>query len=326
MRDSPLGQTGVQVSRIVLGTATFGVSPDLKEAHGLVARALDLGINLFDTANSYGVGPRFDRPGRPPASQRPPAETVLGEALKGHRHEVLIATKAAEPVGSGPNDSGLSRVHLMRQLDESLRRLQTDYIDIYFSHHDDPKTPIGETLAVFDEMIRAGKVRYCALSNYSAWRLVEALRRSDLDRLHAPVCLQNAYSLANRTPEREVLPACRNFGVGFLPFSPLAGGLLSGAEILSRPVAGSQRWGGRGFSEPEADLARRWDVAAKEAGEQPAQLATAWLLAQPGVTGVIIGAERLESLQLSCDAADLELSGDLVERLGAVTSESPALA
>ncbi len=324
MQYSLLGQTGVQISKIVLGTATFGVSPDVKEAHGLVSRALDRGINLFDTANSYGVGPRFDRPGRPTAEQRLPAETVLGEALKGRRHEALIATKASETVGSGPNDSGLSRLHLMRQLDESLRRLQTDYVDIYFAHHDDPKTPVAETLAVFDDMIRSGKVRYCALSNYSSWRLTEALWFSDRNRLAAPVCIQNSFSLADRAAEQEVLPACRHFGVGFLAFSPLAGGLLSGAEILSRLVAGSQRWGGRGFNDTEADLARRWDAAARDAGEQPAQLATAWLLSQPGVTGVIIGSERLESLQFSCEAADLELSADLIESLAAVTEQGPS--
>ena len=324
MQYSLLGQTGVRTSRIVLGTASFGVSPDAKQAQVLVSKALELGINHFDTANIYGVGPRFDRPGFANSDQRPASETVLGAALKGHRHDVLIATKAAERVGEGPNDGGLSRVHLMKELEESLRRLETDYIDIFYSHHDDPSTPIAETLAVYDEMIRAGKVRYCALSNYSAWRVTEALWRSDGSRFHAPVCLQNAYSLANRAVERELLPASRHFGLGFLAYSPLAGGLLSGADILSRPVAGSQRWGGRGFNEVESALAQRWDDASREAGVQPAQLATAWLLAQPGVTGAIIGAERFESLQQSCEAAELELSSDLVETLGAVMAETPA--
>lgn len=203
-----LGQTGVRVSRLALGTALFGVAPLEADAAGLVRRALDLGVNFFETANSYGNQARFDRPGRPPAEQRRSAEEILGQALAGRRHEVVLATKVMERVGPGVNDGGLSRRHIVQQAEESLRRLRTDYIDLYYAHHPDPATPLEQTLRAFDDLVRQGKVRYAGLSTFPAWQMTEALWTSDRLGLNAPVCNQASYSLATRSAERELVPAC----------------------------------------------------------------------------------------------------------------------
>ncbi len=319
MQYALLGRTGVKVSRISLGAAAFGVAPVEADAIKLVDRAIDLGLNFFDTANSYGANSRFDRPGKPTAAERDPSEVIVGRALKGRRHDIILATKASERVGNGVNDMGLSRVHLMKQLEESLRRLQTDYVDVYYAHHSDPNTPIEDTLATFDIMIRQGKVRYCALSNFSGWETTEALWKSEVFHLQAPVVLQSSYSFADRRVEAEVLPVARKYGVGFLAFSPVAGGLLGGKSVLERQVAGRQRWGGRAFSEDEVRNVLWWDEFANEAGVPAGQLALAWVLGRPGVTGVVVGPERIESLESSCAALDLDLSPDLVTRLQEAT-------
>ena len=323
MKYSLLGQTGLRVSNIALGTAAFGVAPTEDDADALVGRALALGVNHFDTANTYGNQARFDRPGVPPADQRKSAEEILGRALAGRRHEAIIATKVMERVGPGPNDGGLSRVHILQQVEQSLRRLNTDYIDIYYAHHPDPDTPIGETLDVFDGLIRQGKVRYCALSLYPAWRLTEALLVAERLGLHRPVALQTSYSLANRSIETEIVPACLRFGLPIFAFSPLAGGLLSGSAALERPYIGNLRWGGTGFSEEQAQLTRKLDSLAKEAGHPPAQLALAWLLSRPSVCSAIIGAEKIETLEISVGASELGIGSELLGRLDALTLSMP---
>ncbi len=323
MKYSLLGRTGVQVSKIALGTAAFGIAPLEEDADALVGRALDLGINHFDTANTYGNQSRFDRPGVPPAEQRKSAEEILGKALRGRRHEAVIATKVQERVGPGPSDIGLSRRHILEQVEASLRRLGTDYIDIYYAHHPDPDTPIGETLDVFDGLIRQGKVRYCALSQYPAWRLTEALLIAERLALHSPVALQVSYNLANRSVEADIVPACLHFGLPVLAFSPLAGGLLSGRAALERPYVGNLRWGGRGFSEDQAFLAQKLDDLAGEAGHPPAQLALAWLLSRPAVCAAIIGAEKIETLEISAGASELALDSELLARLDGLTSTTP---
>jgi aryl-alcohol dehydrogenase-like predicted oxidoreductase len=310
-----LGKTGVKVSRISLGAAAFGVAPVEAEAITLVDRAIGLGINFFDTANSYGANSRFDRPGRPTAAERDPSEVIVGKALKGRRHDVILATKASERVGDGVNDMGLSRVHLMKQLEQSLRRLDTDYVDVYYAHHSDPNTPIEDTLATFDMMIKQGKVRYCALSNFSGWETMEALWKADTLHLQAPVVLQSSYSFADRRVEADVLPTARKYGIGFYAFSPVAGGLLGGKSVLERQVAGRQRWGGRAFTEEEVRTVLWWDEFAREANVAPGQLALQWVLGRPGVSGVVIGPERIESLEASCAAIDLELPAELTTKL-----------
>jgi aryl-alcohol dehydrogenase-like predicted oxidoreductase len=313
-----LGRTGLNVSRIAVGTATLGVSPLEADAPALINRALDLGINLFDTSNSYGHQPRFDQPWAPPATERKPAEEILGNALRGRRHEAIICTKVRETVHTGPNGSGLSRVHVMQQVEESLRRLGTDYIDIYYAHHPDPLTPIDQTLRTFDDLVRSGKVRYCALSTFPAWELTEALWQSDKLSLNPPVANQVNYNLVNRSVEAEVVPACRRFGMSLTVFGPLYGGLLAGISVLDRPVQGSQRWGRGGFSEREVGIAHDLDALAKESGTPPAHLALAWLLSRPTVASAIIGPEKVSELEENADAADLELGPGLLERVDAI--------
>ena len=322
-----LGRTGVRVSRLCLGTATFGVAPLAADASALIHRALDLGINFFDTANSYGNQTRFDRPGVPPAPQRRWAEEMLGEALKGRRHEVIIASKVQEQIGDGPNDGGqkgggLSRVHIMRQIDQTLRRLQTDYIDVYYMHHPDPITPIDQTLRAFDDLIHAGKVRYGAFSTFPTWKMIEGLWVADRLGLHAPVCHQVAYNLAWRNApmpiEREVQPACLQYGLSMTVFSLLGGGLLTGIDTLSRSHTGAQRWGGRGFTPEQIQAGEDLDALAKRWGQSPAQLALAWLIARPAVAAAIIGPETIGELEASVPAADLKLTPEQMAEVDAI--------
>ncbi|GLY75266.1 aldo/keto reductase [Actinoallomurus iriomotensis] len=315
MEYSLLGPSGIRVSRICLGTATFGVAPAADDATRLVHAALDRGVNFVDTANSYGHLPHFDRPGTPPAAAREPAEELVGRALHGRRDEVVLATKAGEPVGPGVGDRGLSRRHLFRQLEASLRRLRTDHVDVYYAHHPDPDTPLAQTLRAFDDMVRQGKVRYAALSTYPAWQLTHALWiGSDLG-LDPPVCAQVRYNLVDRAVEREVVPAARRFGLSLVAFSPLSGGLLAGEDAASREYAGERRWGGQGYSARQREAAGRLSSLAGEWGQPPERLALAWLLARPGVASAIVGPETPAELDASVAAAGLTLAPEQVAAL-----------
>ena len=227
MKYSVLGSTGMKVSRICLGTATFGVAPTAQDADQLVGAAIDLGINFVDTADVYGNMPVFDRPGAPAAAEREPAEQILGRALRGRRDEMVIATKSNGIVGHNINDRGLSRRHIIRQVETSLRRLETDYIDLYYAHDPDPDTPLEQTLAAYDDLIRQGKIRYVALSNHPAWQVTQALWIADDRRLQAPVATQVKYNLIDRAAERELGPASERFGLSIIPYAPLHGGLLA---------------------------------------------------------------------------------------------------
>jgi 1-deoxyxylulose-5-phosphate synthase len=320
MKYSLLGRTGIHVSQISLGTATFGTSPVEADAVKLVDRALELGVNFFDTANSYGVGSQWDRRGAPGADERKSAEEILGIALSSRRHEAIIATKVGQPVGPGVNDVGLSRLHINQQVEASLRRLSTDYIDIYYAHRVDPNTALVETLETFDELVQQGKIRYYALSNFPAWRIMEALWICKERGLRAPACVQSLYNLVSRSVEAEVLPVIRQYGLSMFAYSPLANGLLGGAAVLDREIAGKQRWGGPGFDDRQRAQCLEMDAIAKEAGFPPSQLAIAWLLVQPGIASTIIGSERLESLQMNCDAVNVEISDDLKKRLDGIAA------
>ena len=227
MQYSVLGTTGVKVSRICLGTATFGVAPTAQDADRVVGAAIDLGINFVDTADVYGNMPVFDRPGAPAAADREPAEQILGRALRGRRDEMVIATKSNGIVGLDINDRGLSRRHIIRQVETSLRRLETDYIDLYYAHDPDPDTPLEQTLAAYDDLIRQGKIRYVGLSNHPAWQVTQALWIADDRRQQAPVAAQVKYNLIDRAAERELAPACQQFGLSIVPYAPLHGGLLA---------------------------------------------------------------------------------------------------
>src|SRR3954464_2683110 len=276
MQYSILGSTGISVSRIALGTATFGVAPTSEHTDRLVGEALELGINFVDTADVSGTSPVFARPGAPAAADREPAEELIGRALRGRRDEAVIATKCNGIVGHGVNDRGLSRRHIIRQVETSLRRLETDYIDLYYAHDPDPDTPLEQTLAAYDDLIRQGKIRYVGLSNHPAWQVAQALWIADDRRQQAPVAAQVKYNLIDRAAERELAPACQQFGLSIVPYAPLHGGLLADLRVLDRDVAGDQRFAGAGFTEAEIALARHVEQLSRGWGLAPYQVSLAW--------------------------------------------------
>ncbi len=289
-----MGRTGLKVSEICLGTMTFGHGTDQAEATRIVDLACAAGVNFFDTANAYGNGQ---------------SEVLLGAALKGRRKDAIIATKVFNPMGPNPNDSGMSRVHILRAIEDSLTRLQTDYVDIYYIHHVDEQTPIEEMLRTFDDLVHQGKVRYIACSNYEAWRLLEALWISDTKSLARFECYQPQYSLVVRDIEEEIIPVCQRKGVGVVVWSPLAGGFLSGKyQPGTQQVAGTRSAEGWAYPQryfaPNADetLGVLLDVA-KELGRSPAQVAVRWVLEQPAITSAIIGARSAEQARDNFKAA-----------------------
>jgi aryl-alcohol dehydrogenase-like predicted oxidoreductase len=283
----------------------------------VVHAALDLGINFFDTANVYGASPTFDRPGMPPAADREPAEQILGRALAGRRDDVVIATKSGERRFDPA--AGLSRRYIIQQVEHSLRRLGTDYIDLYYAHFPDPHTPLEQTLLVYDDLVRQGKLRYVALSNYPAWQVTQALWIADDRRLAAaPVCVQVKYNLIDRAAEHELAPACRQFGLSILPFGPLHGGLLAGTQIEQRGIHGDKRFGGPGFTEKELEIGRAVERLSRDWGLQPYQVSLAWLLSRPAVASAIVGAETVEEITANATAADVTLEKAQLEALRAL--------
>jgi aryl-alcohol dehydrogenase-like predicted oxidoreductase len=301
-----LGRTGLKVSEICLGTMTFGKGADKAEAKRMVDLAIDAGVNFFDTADSYAGGR---------------SETLLGEALQGRRREVIIATKFFNPMGSGPNDSGMSRVHIMHAIHESLRRLQMDYVDIYYIHHVDVQSPVEEMLRALDDLVHQGKVRYIACSNYEAWRLAEALCMSDRFNLARFECYQPQYSLVVRDIEEELIPLCQHKGLGVVVWSPLAGGFLSGKyQPGQRVLAGTRSEEDWAYPEPyfapDADQTLRILLeVAEELGRTPAQVALRWTLDQPAITSAIAGARTAEQLRDNLRAAGWHLDGEMLRRL-----------
>lgn len=319
-----LGRTGLKVSELCLGTMTFGENffniavVDQSTANGMIARAYDAGVNFFDTANVYSYGR---------------SEEVLGGALKDNqlaRDKVIIGTKVRGAMseeatkGTGdPNNVGLSRQHIFSSVEESLRRLGTDYIDLYQVHGWDVLTPIEESLRALDDLVRQGKVRYLGCSNWAARQLMKALCLSHANDWNSFVSLQAYYSLVGRDLEHELLPLCREEKVAVLPWSPLSGGFLSGKYRRNREnPEGARR---THFEFPPIDEARGYDAidalerVANEKGASVAQVALSWLLHQPGVTSVIIGANKMGQLEDNLKAAELQLSASELELLSATT-------
>jgi aryl-alcohol dehydrogenase-like predicted oxidoreductase len=306
-----VGRSGLKVSEICLGTMTFGHGTDKAEAKRIVDLSLDAGVNFFDTANGYSNGQ---------------SEMILGEIIKERRQDVIIATKVFNPMGTGPNDSGMSRAHIMRAIEESLTRLQTDYIDIYYIHHVDTQTPLEEMLRAFDDLVHHGKVRYVACSNYEAWRLMEALWISDSKNLARFECYQPQYSLVVRDIEEEIIPVCQLKGLGVVVWSPLAGGFLTGKYKPGQDkVAGSRSEEGWAFPEryfaPNADetLTVLLDVA-QQLGRTPAQVATRWVLEQPAITSAIIGARTLAQADDNLRAAGWQMPQEALAKLNQVST------
>jgi 1-deoxyxylulose-5-phosphate synthase len=309
-----LGSTGLKVSRICLGVMTYG-DPAwrpwiLSEEAGrpFIKRALESGINFFDTADMYSLGK---------------SEEVLGRALKdfASRDRVVIATKVYYPMSDDPNDRGLSRKHLMSSIDGSLKRLGTDYVDLYQIHRWDAQTPIEETLRALDDIVRAGKARYIGASSMMSWQFAKALHLADRNGWTRFVSMQNHYNLVYREEEREMLPLCREEGIGVIPWSPLARGFLAGNRRRGAERSASEREKSDAFAhdlyytDADYDVAERVTEVAAAKGIAPAQVALAWLLRQPGVTAPIVGASKMEQLEQAVAALDVTLTDDEAKRL-----------
>jgi aryl-alcohol dehydrogenase-like predicted oxidoreductase len=310
MKIKNLGRTGLKVSEVCLGTMTFGNQADEETAFAIMDAALQAGVNFFDTADVYPLGGGPERVGL--------TEEIVGHWLRkrGAREKIVLATKCRGAMGEGPNEQGLSRKHILRACEESLRRLRTDYVDLYQAHAPDPTTPIEETMAAFDDLVRAGKVRYVGCSNYPAWQLAEALWVSDRRNYARYDCVQPRYNLLFRMIEEELIPLCQAHGVGVIVYNPLAGGMLTARYHRGQEVETGTRFA----LEYAGELYRRryWKEAVFEEVERLAQffrqrgkslthVALAWTLAQPGITCAIVGASRPEQLRDSLQGVGLTL-------------------
>ncbi|MDO7907608.1 aldo/keto reductase [Paenibacillus sp. JX-17] len=306
-----LGSSGLQVSALGLGTNAFGKRADEKTSVDIVHAALDHGVNFIDTANIY-AGTESER--------------IIGLALKGRRYEAVLATKAGLVRRDAPNGQGSSRYHLMRELEESLNRLQTDHVDLYQIHTFDPLTPLEETLRTLDDMVTSGKVRYIGASNYAAWELMKALGISEFRNWARYVTIQTSYSLADRTPEQELVPLCLDQGIGIIPYFPLAGGILTGKynEDGAAP-AGSRAETDPNFNrfllERNVKLGQQVSYLAAAHEYTPSVLSIAWLLNRPAVSTVIVGATRVEQLEHNLQSLEIRPASDLLEELDRISDD-----
>jgi aryl-alcohol dehydrogenase-like predicted oxidoreductase len=310
-----LGRTGLKVSRIVLGTMNFGPITGEDDSLAILDAAVDKGINFIDTADIYGA--IFNRGTEP----RPGwTEEIIGRWLKAgrvQRDQLVLATKCYIKVGPGPNDRGLSAYHIRRACDDSLRRMQTDHIDLYQMHHIDRDTPWDEIWQAMEQLVRQGKITYVGSSNFAGWHLATACQEARLRKLVGVVCEQSKYSLVVRTPELEVLPACAHYGAGFIAWSPVAGGLLAG--VLDGENDG-RRAGGevRRHAEERRPQLEKWEALCRELGHPPAEVALAWTLHRPHVTGPIVGPRVMEQLDSALRAAEITLDAATLEKLDAI--------
>jgi len=317
-----LGRSGLRVPVLAFGTATFGGgndfyrawgSTDVAEAKRLVDLCLDAGVSFFDTANSYSTGM---------------AEEILGAAIAGRRQDIILASKATFPMGPGPNEAGSSRHFLRRACEDSLRRLRTDHIDVYYMHGFDENTPVEETLKALDALVTSGKVTYVACSNFSGWQLMKSLAISDRYGWAPYVAHQAYYSLVAREYEWELMPLAIDQGVGTVAWSPLAGGALAGKVRRGQPIPDGSRVSQLGL-ERAGDVERLFDIVAvleeiaREAGKTVPQVALNWVLHRPTVASVVIGARSEIQLRENLAAADWRLDSAHVARLDAVSNRRP---
>lgn len=310
-----LGRTGLKVSEVCLGTMTFGAAgwgSDTAQSDAVFNFALDAGINFYDVANSYADGQ---------------SETILGRIMKGKRDKLIIATKVFNPMGTDINDSGTSRAHIMRSVEDSLRRLQIDHIDLYLIHHVDRETPTEERLRALDDLVHQGKVRYIGCSNEYAWRLCDALWLSEVKNLARYEALQPQYNLLTRDIEEEILPVCREKGVGVYVWGPLASGYLTGKYKPDEPLPEDSRLAQGGGTSIDRYLTPRiqkivetlQDVAGG-LGKSMAQVALRWILEQEGITSVIVGARKVEQLRDNIGCSDWSLPADALTQLNEVSA------
>ncbi|WP_242123856.1 aldo/keto reductase [Sphingobium sp. Sx8-8] len=301
-----MGRTGVEVSPMALGCMMFGDRTTPEDSYAIIDRALDAGINLLDTSNSYGRGR---------------SEEVTGDALKrnGRRDQVILATKYYIRIGEGPNMMGSSRRFIIEQCEKSLRRLKTDYIDLYQQHRPNPNTPIDETLRALDDLVTSGKVRYIGTSTFAAWQVMEALWTSDRQRLNRFVTEQPPYNIFERRIERELIPMAQTYGLAVLPWSPLAAGLLSGkyghGKAPHPDEARYARWPGNPLEkarwvQPVYDAVEKLAALAEAKGCTLSQFALAWVMGQPGVTSAIIGPRTMEQLEDNLKALEVSITDE----------------
>ncbi len=313
MQYVPLGRTGIKVSRLCFGTMSFGGDADEATSGLLFNRCREAGINFFDCANVYSAGR---------------AEEILGRLIQGSRNELVITTKVFGRTGDDVNAGGLSRRHITRAVEDSLRRLKTDRIEVYFCHMFDPAVPIEETLRAMDDLVRAGKVLHPAISNWAAWQIEKALGLAALHDWARPACLQPMYNLVKRQAEVEILPMAAAEGLGVIPYSPLGGGLLTGkyaggAKPAVGRILGNAMYAKRYAAGWQYGTAEKLLALATSRGAHPATLAVAWVMTNPAVTAPIIGARNLDQLEPSLKAADFEMTPALRAEITGASQEPP---
>lgn len=308
-----LGTTGVQVSELCLGTMTFGKEADRPASRAIYRRCRDAGINFFDCANVYSSGE---------------AERILGDLISGERHQLILTSKVGISLGAGPNREGLSRRHILQECAESLRRLDTDWIDVYFAHRFDPLVPIEESLHAFDVLVRQGKVRYIGVSNWAAWQIAKALGISALRGFEPIRVIQPMYNLVKRQAEVELLPLAQDAGLGVVAYNPLGGGVLTGKYGLA-PDGGAGRLAEnstyqRRYAEAWMfEAARGLRAIGEEQAVSPVTLAVAWTARHPAVTCPIIGARSVEQIEPALKATEITMTMELYERLSLLAPSPP---
>lgn len=305
-----LGKSGVKVSRICLGTNNFGSQVSEEVSIGIVNKALDCGINTIDTANIYTGGK---------------SEKIIGKALKGRRDEAVVATKVGFGSGEGPNQSGLSRKHVLSALEHSLKSLQTDFIDIYYLHRFDSETPLEETLRTLNDLVREGKVRYIACSNFAAWQIAKAHEVCEMHDFEELAAVQPPYNLLQRDIEKDILPYCQNVGLGVLTYTPLMGGFLTGKYSRANPPPSSSRFGynsrlwQRVNRESNFEILEQLQGIADDMGIPLSKLAIGWILRNPVITAPIVGASSLEQVEENCRAMEVKIDDEVYQKLNELT-------
>lgn len=308
-----LGRTGIKVSSLCFGTMTFGKEADEETSIKMFHRCRDAGINFFDTADRYGIGT---------------SENILGKCITECREKIILSTKVGNPLGDDVNDRGLSRRHIMSAVENSLKRLGTDYIDLYFLHIYDPKTSIEETLSALEDLQRQGKVLYVGASNWSAWQITKAIGISELKRIFRFECIQPMYSLIKRQAEVEIFPLAREENLGVITYSPIGAGLLTGKYIKKDNLIQGRILESKLYERRYADpvyykIAEKFVNYAKARGFNPSALAVAWVMSNPVVTAPIIGARNLKQLEQTLAALEIEMTPEMRKEISALSITPP---